>query len=82
MKKHILALAAFAIGMSASAQGIYQFSDPSFETWSGTNTPGNEWHSFESALKTNSSFKNYKFNLAKDNAPKPEKLKVRLVITL
>ena len=54
MKKYILALATFAFGMSASAQGIYQFTDPSFETWQGINTPGNEWHSFESAIKTNS----------------------------
>lgn len=72
MKKHILALAAFAIGMSASAQGIYQFTDPSFETWSGTNTPGNEWRSFESAEKTVSSFR--LFNAGKNNAPKPEKV--------
>lgn len=71
MKKHILALATFAIGMSASAQGIYQFTDPSFETWSGNNTPGNEWRSFESALQTNSSFKWFK--TGKKNAPKPEK---------
>ena len=72
MKKHILALTAFAIGMSASAQGIYQFTDPSFETWSGTNTPGNEWHSFESALQTNPSFTLFK--LGKKLAPKPEKI--------
>lgn len=71
MKKHILALATFAIGMSASAQGIYQFTDPSFETWQGTNTPGNEWRSFESAMKTNSSFN--LFNSGKRYAPKPEK---------
>ncbi len=71
MKKHILALAACAIGMSASAQGIYQFTDPSFETWSGTNTPGNEWRSFESAEKTVQSF--IFFNSGKNNAPKPEK---------
>lgn len=70
MKKHILALATFAIGMSASAQGIYQFTDPSFETWQGTNTPGNEWRSFESAMKTNSSFG--LFNTGKKQAPKPE----------
>lgn len=70
MKKHILALATFAIGMSASAQGIYQFTDPSFETWQGTNTPGNEWRSFESAMKTNSSFG--LFNIGKKQAPKPE----------
>lgn len=74
MKKHFLALAVFAIGMTASAQGIYQFADPSFETWSGTNTPGNEWHSFESAERTNSSFKIYMFNTGKNNAPKPEKV--------
>lgn len=71
MKKHILALATFAIGMSASAQGIYQFTDPSFEKWSGNNTPGNEWRSFESAMKTNSSFN--LFNSGKRYAPKPEK---------
>lgn len=72
MKKHILALTAFAIGMSASAQGIYQFTDPSFETWSGNNTPGNEWRSFESAV--NNGLGNLTFGIGKSASPKPSKV--------
>lgn len=72
MKKHILALTAFAIGMSASAQGIYQFTDPSFETWSGNNTPGNEWRSFESAV--NNGLWNVTFGIGKSASPKPSKV--------
>lgn len=72
MKKHILALAACAIGMSASAQGIYQFTDPSFETWSGTNTPGNEWRSFESAV--DNGLGKFVFSIGKNSSPKPSKV--------
>lgn len=72
MKKHILALTAFAIGMSAGAQGIYQFTDPSFETWSGTNTPGNEWRSFESAV--NNGLGDLIFTIGKKASPKPSKV--------
>lgn len=72
MKKHILALTAFAIGMSASAQGIYQFTDPSFETWSGNNTPGNEWRSFESAV--NNGLGVVTFEIGKSASPKPSKV--------
>lgn len=71
MKKYILALTAFAIGMSASAQGIYQFTDPSFETWSGNNTPGNEWRSFESAVDNGLKFF---FGIGKSASPKPSKV--------
>lgn len=72
MKKYILALTAFAIGMSASAQGIYQFTDPSFETWSGNNTPGNEWRSFESAV--DNGLGNFFFGIGKSASPKPSKV--------
>ncbi len=72
MKKHILALTAFAIGMSASAQGIYQFTDPSFETWSGGNTPGNEWRSFESAV--DNGLGSFIFSIGKGASPKPSKV--------
>ncbi len=72
MKKHILALAACAIGMSASAQGIYQFTDPSFETWSGSNTPGNEWRSFESAV--DNGLGGIIFSIGKGASPKPSKV--------
>lgn len=72
MKKHILALTAFAIGMSASAQGIYQFTDPSFETWSGNSTPGNEWHSFESAV--DNGLGRFFFTIGKGASPKPSKV--------
>lgn len=72
MKKHILALTAFAIGMLASAQGIYQFTDPSFETWSGNNTPGNEWRSFESAV--DNGLGKFFFGIGKSASPKPSKV--------
>lgn len=72
MKKHILALTAFAIGMSASAQGIYQFTDPSFETWSGNNTPGNEWRSFESAV--DNGLGKFVFGIGQSASPKPSKV--------
>lgn len=72
MKKYILALTAFAIGMSASAQGIYQFTDPSFETWSGNNTPGNEWRSFESAV--DNGLGKFFFGIGKRASPKPSKV--------
>lgn len=72
MKKYILALATFAIGMSASAQGIYQFTDPSFETWSGTNTPGNEWRSFESAV--DNGLGDFFLGIGKSTSPKPSKV--------
>lgn len=72
MKKYILALTAFAIGMLASAQGIYQFTDPSFETWSGNNTPGNEWRSFESAV--DNGLGNFFFGIGKRASPKPSKV--------
>lgn len=72
MKKYILALTAFAIGMLASAQGIYQFTDPSFETWSGNNTPGNEWRSFESAV--DNGLGNFFFGIGKSASPKPSKV--------
>lgn len=72
MKKYILALTAFAIGMLASAQGIYQFTDPSFETWSGNNTPGNEWRSFESAVDNGLGV--FFFGIGKSASPKPSKV--------
>lgn len=72
MKKYILALTAFAIGMLASAQGIYQFTDPSFETWSGNNTPGNEWRSFESAV--DNGLGKFFFGTGKSASPKPSKV--------
>lgn len=72
MKKQILALAAIAVGMSASAQGIYQFTDPSFENWSGTNTPGNEWRSFESAV--DNGLGSFIFNIGKNASPKPSQV--------
>lgn len=64
--KHIFTLATFAMGLSASAQGIYQFEDAGFENWTGNNTPGHEWHSFESAIGKMA-------NLGKGSAPKPKK---------
>lgn len=71
MLKQFIASALFAVGLSASAQGVYQFNDPGFENWKGTNVPGNGWNSFESA--ENNGFKlPFVFNQGKDQSPKPE----------
>lgn len=66
MKKNILTAILFATAVAGNAQGIYQFEDPGFENWTGTNTPGHEWHSFESATGNKSSFKS--------KSPKPQKV--------
>lgn len=50
MLKQILTLASFAVGFTANAQGIYQFTDPGFENWTSESVPGHEWHSFDSAI--------------------------------
>lgn len=68
MLKQIITLASFAVGITANAQGIYQFTDPGFEDWTSKNVPGHEWRSFESAEQTKS-FKLY--NSGKTYAPKP-----------
>lgn len=72
MLKQIITLASFAVGITANAQGIYQFTDPGFEDWTSENVPGHEWHSFESAEKTKTFFW---FNTGKEQAPKPSKSK-------
>lgn len=72
MLKQILTLASFAVGITVNAQGIYQFTDPGFEDWTNDNVPGHEWHSFESAKKTQH-FTWY--NTGKQKAPKPSKSK-------
>lgn len=58
MLKQIITLASFAVGITANAQGIYQFTDPRFEDWTSEHVPGHEWHSFESATGTFATFKN------------------------
>ncbi len=71
MLKQIITLASFAVGITANAQGIYQFTDPGFEDWTNDNVPGHEWRSFESAEKT----KNFTwYATGKDKAPKPSKI--------
>lgn len=50
MLKQIITLAAFVVGITANAQGIYQFTDPGFEDWKSKNVPGHEWHSFDTAI--------------------------------
>lgn len=69
MLKQFIASALFAVGLSASAQGVYQFNDPGFENWKSTNVPGNGWNSFESAEK-NGNFGLYE--TGKKTSPKPE----------
>lgn len=68
MLKQFITSALFAVGLSASAQGVYQFKDPGFENWKSTNEPGNGWNSFESAEKNGIG---YLFNTGKNASPKP-----------
>ena len=74
MKK--ILLAAFALtgltGLTAGAQGIYQFADPSFENWDSNDEPGKGWTSFSSADA--SALDGFIGNIAKNNSPKPEKV--------
>lgn len=68
MLKQFITSALFAVGLSASAQGVYQFKDPGFENWKSTNEPGNGWNSFESA--ENNGIGGL-FNTGKKASPKP-----------
>lgn len=68
MLKQFITSALFAVGLSASAQGVYQFKDPGFENWKSTNEPGNGWNSFESAENNGIGFL---FNTGKKASPKP-----------
>ena len=68
MLKQFITSALFAVGLSASAQGVYQFKDPGFENWKSTNEPGNGWNSFESA--ENNGIGSL-FNTGKNASPKP-----------
>ena len=68
MLKQFITSALFAVGLSASAQGVYQFKDPGFENWKSTNEPGNGWNSFESA--ENNGIGSL-FNTGKILSPKP-----------
>ncbi len=69
MLKQFIASALFAVGLSASAQGVYQFNDPGFENWKSTNEPGNGWNSFESAENNGLVVG---FDLGKNKSPKPQ----------
>lgn len=69
MLKQFIASALFAVGLSASAQGVYQFKDPGFENWKSTNEPGNGWNSFESAENNGLIIG---FSTGKDKSPKPQ----------
>lgn len=73
MLKQFIASALFAVGLSASAQGVYQFKDPGFENWKSTNEPGNGWNSFESAEKNG--LKPLTYSIGKSMSPKPEQEK-------
>lgn len=68
MLKQFITSALFAVGLSASAQGVYQFKDPGFENWKSTNEPGNGWNSFESAENNGIG---HLFNTGKNASPKP-----------
>lgn len=70
MLKQFIASALFAVGLSASAQSVYQFKDPGFENWKSTNEPGNGWNSFESAV--NNGLTSFLFNTGKKASPKPQ----------
>ena len=74
MKK--ILLAAFALtgltGLTAGAQGIYQFADPSFENWDANDEPGKGWTSFASADA--SALTGIIGTIAKNNSPRPAKV--------
>lgn len=74
MLKQFIASALFAVGLSASAQGVYQFNDPGFENWKSANVPGNGWNSFESA-ENNGLNPSWLFDTGKKKSPKPEQEK-------
>ena len=69
MKKHVLVTMAFSLGLTAMAQGIYQFEDPGFESYTSTGSePGYGWNSFNSATGSVA-------GLGKGSSPKPELIK-------
>ena len=74
MKK--ILLAAFALigltGLTAGAQGIYQFADPSFENWDAKDEPGKGWTSFSSADA--SALSGIIGTIAKNQSPRPAKV--------
>ena len=66
MKKHVLVTMAFSLGLTAMAQGIYQFEDPGFERYTSTGSePGYGWNSFNSATGSVA-------GLGKGSSPKPQ----------
>ena len=43
MKKIFTFAFSTLLGLTAAAQGVYQFADPSFEDWDADNEPGKGW---------------------------------------
>ena len=72
MKKIFTFAFSALLGLTAAAQGVYQFADPSFEDWDADNEPGKGWTSFASADA--SALGGFIGNIAKNNSPKPEKV--------
>ena len=72
MKKIFTFAFSTLLGLTAAAQGVYQFADPSFEDWDADNEPGKGWTSFASADA--SALGDFIGNIAKNNSPKPEKV--------
>lgn len=65
MKRLFTFALALMTAFGLSAQGIYQFADPGFEQYTGSETePGNGWNSFNSATGTMS-------GMGKGSSPKP-----------
>ena len=65
MKRLFTFALALMTAFGLSAQGIYQFADPSFEQYTGTDTePGNGWNSFNSATGSMA-------GMGKGSSPKP-----------
>lgn len=71
MKKFLIFVLLFLNVMGISAQGIYQFKDPGFESWTSKNVVGNGWNSFETAEQNG--LDDALFKPGKRLSPKPAK---------
>lgn len=69
MKKFLIFVLLFLNVMGISAQGVYQFKDPGFESWTSKNVVGNGWNSFETAERNG--LDESLFNMGKGLSPKP-----------
>lgn len=72
MKKFLIFVLLFLNVMGISAQGVYQFKDPGFESWTSKNVVGNGWNSFETAEING--LKPGTYAIGKSQSPKPDQV--------